>query len=257
MWYGFDFNPTVDRIRVVSDARAEHAPAPRHGHGRRRRHQSLAAGRDRRRRGLLQPVRRGDHDDAVRDQPGEQQPGHDRRHQRHAQPQRRGRHRRGSAGGERHRGARPPSTSRPTTRPSPSCAPSGGASTLYTINLATGATTPAGTVGDGSTTFDDIAVVDAPGFDALTAERHLHQPPEFRHRPARRPAGTERGQRHGALQRPRRHRGDRVVHPAGCRGGQHRVAPAARTSAVWSPDRAPTPSPSGCSSTTAAWCSAR
>ena len=38
--------------------------------------------------------------------------------------------------------------------------PSGGASTLYTISLATGAATPAGTVGDGTTTFDDIAVVD-------------------------------------------------------------------------------------------------
>lgn len=38
--------------------------------------------------------------------------------------------------------------------------PSGGALTLYAINLGTGAATAAGTVGDGSLALDDIAVVD-------------------------------------------------------------------------------------------------
>lgn len=38
--------------------------------------------------------------------------------------------------------------------------PSGGALTLYTVNLATGAATAAGTVGDGSLALDDIAIVD-------------------------------------------------------------------------------------------------
>jgi hypothetical protein len=38
--------------------------------------------------------------------------------------------------------------------------PAGGALTLYTVNLATGAATSAGTVGDGSLAIDDIAVVD-------------------------------------------------------------------------------------------------
>lgn len=38
--------------------------------------------------------------------------------------------------------------------------PAGGALTLYTVNLGTGAATSAGTVGDGSLALDDIAIVD-------------------------------------------------------------------------------------------------
>ena len=105
--------------------------------------------------------------------------------------------------------------------------PSGGASTLYTISLATGAATPAGTVGDGTTTFDDIAVVD-PGLILSPPSGTYTSRQNFDIVLLADPQGRSVTERHGALQRPRRQRGGRGVHPAGRRGGRRRVVPLPR-----------------------------
>ena len=131
--FGFDFNPTVDRIRVDVQHRAEPAPQPRH---RRDRHQSRTPAHRRstaswpivvgdpnagtapqgRRRGVHQLRRRGDPDAAVRRRRGNRHAGDPEPAERRDPQHRRAARRRSSRRRRR-------STSPPTATPCSPCRP--------------------------------------------------------------------------------------------------------------------------------------